>query len=280
MLRHVLTCLPIHGPQGTCLETALHFAAGYGGWLTGMVVREPPPPPFPMVGNPMDPGFPSGEMLAAMQREMELHELREDEAQRSLLQRFAGACRKQQVPGGTLVRVGSVRDHIAVAAVTADLVCVGRGEREGAPLGSTTGWLARHLSRPILIAGQMPRPLVRIAVAFDGSAAAGRALSLAADIAKRWREPVSVDVLHVRTTDTPADFLDQAAHYLKVYDVVHRMHELSGRAGEEIVASATRLNSDLLVMGAYGHTLVRELLLGSTTQEVVSRWAGPLLLWR
>lgn len=280
MLRHMLTCLPIHGPHEACLDTSLRFAAGYGAWLTGVVVREPPPLAYPMVGNPMDPGFPSGEMLVAMQRDMELHETREDEAQRLLLQRFAGACRKHGVPGGTLVRTGSVREHIAVAAVTADLVCVGRGEREGAPLGSTTGWLARHLARPILIAGQMTRPLARIAVAFDGSAAAGRALSLAADIAKRWRDPVTVDVVHVRTTDTPADFMDQAAHYLKVYEVQHRVHELPGRAGEGIAAAAQSLDADLLVMGAYGHTLVRELLLGSTTQEVISRWAGPILLWR
>lgn len=280
MLRHVLTCLPIHGPHEACLETSLRFAAGYGSWLTGMVVREPAPLPYPMVGNPMDPGFPSGEVLAEMQREVDRHEAREDEAQRSLLQRFAAACRKHEVPGGTLVRCGSVRDHIAVAAVTADLVCVGRGEREGTPLGSTAGWLARNLSRPVLIAGKMPRPLARIAVAFDGSAAAGRALSLAADIAKRWREKVHIDLVHVRTTDTPGDFLDQAAHYLKVYEIDHQRHEVPGKAATEIVAVAERLQSDLLVMGAYGHYLVRELLLGSTTQEVVSRWAGPLLLWR
>ena len=40
------------------------------------------------------------------------------------------------------------------------------------------------------------------------------------------------------------------------------------------------MNADLLVMGAYGHSLVREVLLGSTTRSVIARWHRPILLWR
>ncbi len=51
-----------------------------------------------------------------------------------------------------------------------------------------------------------------------------------------------------------------------------------GQVGEELLARAVDLNADLLVMGCYGHTRARELLLGGATRTVLASMTLPVLM--
>ncbi|MEX0760592.1 MAG: universal stress protein, partial [Tistlia sp.] len=47
---------------------------------------------------------------------------------------------------------------------------------------------------------------------------------------------------------------------------------------DTILSSASDLGSDLLVMGAYGHSRLRELVLGGVTRSVLQHLAMPALM--
>lgn len=58
----------------------------------------------------------------------------------------------------------------------------------------------------------------------------------------------------------------------------HRYPEESGKPGEQLLSTAAAQGSDLLVMGAYGHHRLRELLLGGTTRTILRSMTLPVLL--
>jgi nucleotide-binding universal stress UspA family protein len=51
-----------------------------------------------------------------------------------------------------------------------------------------------------------------------------------------------------------------------------------GRVGETLIAEAERLKADLLVMGAYGTSRLREWLLRGTTYKILHESPIPLLM--
>ena len=284
MLRHTLVCLEGKPSGNDVLLSAVRFAAGYGAWLSGLYVRDPAPPPFLPTVDPMFPSFPSPQSLEAYKEEIEQHERKQDLLQATAYQAFYQVCRDGGVEGKLVTRTGDPREIIPAAARTADLVIAGRGAGEDSTLGSVAGSLVRHLARPVLLIGEPLRELTRVAVAYDATLGGERALSLGADVAARWRNhPVFVDLVHALapgTADAEDPEIAKAEHYLDIYELEHATHSAAGRAADVIVEQAERVNADLLVMGAYGHSLVREVLLGSTTQSVIARWRRPILLWR
>lgn len=55
---------------------------------------------------------------------------------------------------------------------------------------------------------------------------------------------------------------------------------ISGHAAEVLAAEAQRVGAELLVMGAYGHSPLRSLIVGSTTTAVVRGVDRAVLLFR
>jgi nucleotide-binding universal stress UspA family protein len=68
--------------------------------------------------------------------------------------------------------------------------------------------------------------------------------------------------------------------YLEAHEVAGTVLEAKGDSGEQIVEFAKSTDADLIVMGAYGHSKVRELVVGSTTTFVINHAACPVLLAR
>jgi nucleotide-binding universal stress UspA family protein len=51
-----------------------------------------------------------------------------------------------------------------------------------------------------------------------------------------------------------------------------------GSVGETLLGCAAEMRADLLVMGCYGHTRFRELVLGGASRYVLSHMAIPVLM--
>lgn len=282
MLRHVVVHLQPGQAGDACRSSAIHFATGYGARLSGLFIRRPPPGPYMPIADPLGPTYPSAELLAAYQDEVRTHEERQNEVQDEVTRAFTRACHEAGIPGETHVLTGETREQLHLGTHTADLVIMGRGDHEGSTTSTVDGWLVRRLTRPVMLVGDHPLELSRIAVAYDGSHGAERSLSLAADVAAGWKgHSPWVDLIHAEHDPASPDVdLAPAEHYLDLYGIEHHTRSARGAAADVIVETAERLDADLLVMGAYGHSRLREMLLGSTTQAVVARWKRPLLLWR
>jgi nucleotide-binding universal stress UspA family protein len=199
-----------------------------------------------------------------------------------LLAALKDECLRRGVPAETELAEGVVSRVICRAARSHDLICLGRhGEHaafRGLLLGSTVEEVVRGSSRPVLVSGDEPRPARRLLLPYDGSQTASAALALGLEMAAQLG--ASLTVLFV--TETPeegAPLLDEARKYAASRGVEVSFRTLTGDPVENIVAAAGR-DFDLIVMGAYGHSRIRELFLGSTTAGVLARVALPVLLYR
>ena len=90
----------------------------------------------------------------------------------------------------------------------------------------------------------------------------------------------SEDVMVAALGKSAAASVDHAVAMLARHGVraTRRVEEGADDAGRRLLAIADDLGATLLVMGAYGHTRLRELVLGGATGDVLSSAQIPLLL--
>jgi nucleotide-binding universal stress UspA family protein len=179
---------------------------------------------------------------------------------------------------------GNPVDVICDKARLVDLVIMGaRGEFakwSDKMLGATLEATTRLSIKPIFVAQKEYRPMKKILVAYDGSEIASKALALSAFFASSMKLPLAV--LSVSNLDDEAKaLLAEAREYLNAYDI-SGIEELSteGEASEKIVEAAKENQADLVVMGSYGHSRIREAILGSTTVQVMRAADVPILIAR
>lgn len=144
-----------------------------------------------------------------------------------------------------------------------------------------------HAGHPLLIvpyAGEFAHIGQRILVAWNGSLESARAVSAAMPLLKR-AQSVDVVVLNATMSGATADASAEApgadiVRNLKRHGVKAELslQRASTDVGNTLLSLAADLNSDLLVMGGYGHSRFRELLLGGATRTVLEAMTVPVLM--
>jgi nucleotide-binding universal stress UspA family protein len=182
----------------------------------------------------------------------------------------AGWCEEQGKQMDVIKRHGRLADLVAVAKPDRDL-----------NLGVNTLKSALfHTGRPVMVCpptDTAPKALgERIAIAWNGSAEAARAVALALPLIQAASEIV---VLDGGTGDHGATG-DEFLHYLEIRGVKARREPISGgdNPGKVILAAAEAAGADLLVMGAYSHSRAHESVFGGATQYVVDRTGMPIVM--
>jgi nucleotide-binding universal stress UspA family protein len=149
----------------------------------------------------------------------------------------------------------------------------------GAILGSTAQSVVRRSGKPVLVTPERFRKINRMALAYDGSPPAQNALNLAAELSARAAWPLSV-VIIADDQGLGAKLSEKAEAFLKTRAVDGAILILKGTEDKELLKFIREGTADLLVMGAYGHNRLREVLLGSTTSVVIRKSTIPVLLTR
>ena len=121
-----------------------------------------------------------------------------------------------------------------------------------------------------------------VLVAWDGGREASRAVGDALPLLTRARR-VTVMAIHSETEDRIAD----TAATSRLVDYLHS-HGIDARVnhsnvtdisvGEQLLSQAADLGIDLIVMGAYAHTRLRELILGGVTRTMLRSMTAPVLM--
>lgn len=123
--------------------------------------------------------------------------------------------------------------------------------------------------------------LKRIVVAWNGSRESARALAEALPYLHKATEAAVVVVDDEPPLETKAVLGLDAVNHLKHHDinaVLHRVRMRDNDVGMTLIAEARRLEADLIVIGAYGHSRVREWLLGGATYSLLHKAPVPLLI--
>jgi len=137
--------------------------------------------------------------------------------------------------------------------------------------------------RPTLILPQNPRSrpfgLGTVAVAWDFSRAAARAVSDGLPLLEKAKKVRVVTVLNEKNLDNKhsAEELSKNLSRHGIDVVLDRVDARGRPIGEVLDAYVASHEVDLLVMGAYGHSRLREFVLGGATKSLLSKPPLPIL---
>lgn len=146
-------------------------------------------------------------------------------------------------------------------------------------IGSHLESIIRALHKPILIAQQSFAPPRQIMVAYDGSATMRKGIQIVAASPLGRGVPHHV-VMVGADTEVAREQLREATDVLSKAGFEVTGTIIPGDADTALAEYQERENIDLLVMGAYGHSRIRHLILGSTTTAMIKRTRVSLLVLR
>ena len=149
-------------------------------------------------------------------------------------------------------------------------------EGESKQLGAHLETVIRSLHRPILVVNaDFERP-ESFMLAYDGSDASRKALDMV--LRSELLKGIPCHLVHVGRSNSRV--LAEAEGPLKDAGFDLTVSPLDGHVDEALVDYQKKHGIDLIVMGAFGHTRIRELVLGSFTSKMLHHTQKPLLLLR
>jgi Universal stress protein family len=165
------------------------------------------------------------------------------------------------------------------------LVLAGGAERKGRLPPEGIGQIIVGSGRPVLLAAEKPRKSLTktIAIAWKDTPEAARAVSAAMPLLSKAER---IEVLSANEEDTRAmeclDCSDSIVQQLRWHGLNAYGHFVipAGRTiPKAILETAHSFNADLLVMGGYGHSRLREFIFGGFTQRILDGVDLPVLMF-
>lgn len=226
-------------------------------------------------------------------RTMLLEELAELDAQRSRLVAHRGRAILEDAHAiltrdgvaeiTTRLRHGDIIEAVAEVEKDAGLIVIGK-RGEGADfarghLGSNLERIVRASHKPVFVASRAIKPISKVMVAYDGRTSAIKAVEHVA------RDPLFAGLaVHVVTVGQPAAAtrkgLEDAQALLKAAGIEATSAVIAGQPETALGKLVDEAQIDLVVMGAYGHSRIRSLIIGSTTTEMIRSCKVPIILVR
>lgn len=182
---------------------------------------------------------------------------------------------KVQRHGTLLDSLVEMEDEIRV------LVLGARGEdheEDNKELGAQLESVIRAMHRPVLVVNrEFTKPPSRCMLAYDGSEAARKALAMVSE-SPLYRE-MECHLVHV-SREEQSPLLDDAAATLRNVGITVVTASMHGDVEKQLADYQREHDIELIVMGAFGHSRLRELLFGSVTHRMLANAEVPLLLLR
>ncbi len=183
----------------------------------------------------------------------------------------------------TLQRHGALVETLAELEPASELVIIGkRGEHADfakGHLGSQVQRVIRASVKPVLVAARSFRPIERFLIAYDGGPSVTRAVEFV--FSNPLLRGLPCHLLRAGRIDDKATwYLEETADRLREGGFEVTTQAVSEPPETAITAAIIEQAIDLLVMGAYGHSPIRQFILGSTTTTMVRTCAVPVLMFR
>ena len=195
-------------------------------------------------------------------------------------------------PGPLSCEVREVDGATAAAVIhhgrASDLIVVGQGDRDR-PADTLVHELAQQAmfesGRPVLIvpfAGTFEEPPRHALVAWDGSREAAVAMRAALPLLQRATRVTLLSLRRPEAAPDPRLLVPETTHWLL-------RHGIQATAADDVTEipitdalldRVSDMGADLVVMGGYGHSRVRELMLGGVTREMLAQMTVPVLMMK
>jgi nucleotide-binding universal stress UspA family protein len=274
MLQSILLVLDA-SPSASAVELGIRWGKALNALLVGLGIVDEPAirrPEAESLGAAYYERPKDTQILENVRREVQ-----------SVLQRFSAECAAEGVACKTIENVGLPYAEILHESKLYDLVLFGSEThlrlRPGGKPDETLWHVLKQGPRPVVIAPVKPAPGSSVVIAYNGSPQADRALQAFQASGLDFGEE-----LHVVTVETDREESarqnERAVEFLRLHNLKAQSSLLkpADTVAQTILKEVRRRQARLLVMGAYGHSTVREFILGSVTNEVLNDSPVPVFL--
>lgn len=274
LIKDMLVQLDASSASAKRLELAMDLAKRHGAHLIGLFVIDVVPPVS--AGADLGAGMAMAEAIMRFREDALTEAQRVEAAFRELLRREGQIGEWRQVEGITSA-------VLALHGRYVDLIMVGQPEA-GTSMAAVEAALF-STGRPVLLVpytGAAKSIGRRVLIAWNGSREAARAVN---DALPLLVGAESVTVLVVDSKSGPSDHGEEPgadiALHLARHGVPVTVRRVAGediRVGDMLLNEAANLSVDLVVMGGYGHSRLRELVLGGATRTVLREMTAAVLM--
>jgi nucleotide-binding universal stress UspA family protein len=273
MLKDVVVNLSGRTPRDFAAEYAISIAATFGAHITGIsFVYEPVIPDGTFGGVPAD--------LIELQRE------ENSKVASEAVSRFDAGIKKAGISAETRVldaTFGGAATRFAQIARRFDLAVVGQAQREGGAGDELMieGGLFES-GRPIVVVPYIQQrglTLERVLACWDGSRTAARAIGDAMPFLERAKAVDIVIVTEERKSEEMTG-TNMCAHLARhgVAASAKRVTKGDIAIEDALLSYAADSGADFMVMGGYGHSRLREFILGGVTRGILASMTVPVLM--
>lgn len=278
MIKSIL--IPTDGSAGsqTALDFGIYFASLFRAEITGLYVIDIRALEGPFLSDisgslgftPFQNYFPKFQKIL-------------EDRGNVILDDFKNRCSEKSFQPKLKRMSGVIANVIADEAKRVDLVVIAqRGEHEQwstGLLGSTTDSVVRKSPRPVLVTPNEFREVKNVLVAYDGSTEANRALKTACE--HFADKDIQFRVVCVTSDEVKYNKLSgEVDEFVSPYKLTYEIQNLKGDAAKEILNYSDQADTDLIIMGAFSHSRLRDLILGGTTAFIIRNASIPVLLER
>jgi nucleotide-binding universal stress UspA family protein len=230
----------------------------------------------PMVSSEMP-----GDILSRVQEEIE-------NAARSALDAFLESAKQTDVNVETLtleVPSGDLGREVSRLAQYFDATVLEQPNPEGPDTSNVIEAVLFGSGRPVLIVPyiilHVPSQLRTVLVAWNEGRLAARAIADALPLLQMADRVEVVTVSGTNPRGSRHASADMMAQHLAQHGIKADMKALAKGdvdIGSTLVSYAADVSADLIVMGAYGHSRLREIVLGGTTRTILQSMTVPVLM--
>jgi nucleotide-binding universal stress UspA family protein len=274
MIKDIIVNLSVGERPAPVGDYAISVAAAFEAHLAGVAFLYDPI--VPVSGA----GYIPAEVIETQERENAA-------ASKAALDRFTAACKRAGVAAEPLTlsaSLGGVGEQFGHIARRFDLSIVGQAEPERSVVEEVIAEAALFESgRPVIIVPYIqkdPLKLDRVMLCWDGSRAAARAIADAVPLLKKAGQVEVVIVSNERGKRAEIEGADMAQHLARHGLKVEVKRTVLGDidVADVILSHAADVGADFIVMGGYGHSRLREFVLGGVTRSIFRSMTAPVLM--
>jgi nucleotide-binding universal stress UspA family protein len=196
--------------------------------------------------------------------------------------KFDQRCAEANVDGKLVIESGDITQKISERATMTDLIVL---KIVHPPMGgistlrSPFRTIILNSSRPLLSVPGSATQFQRALLAYDGSERAKEALFVATYLAEIWKTELLVFTALDGTKLKP-DVQDYVRRYLEIHEVEADYIVAERDAKTYLKSTIEERQADLVLMGGYGRSMIREVVIGSTLDHMLRESKVPIFICR
>jgi nucleotide-binding universal stress UspA family protein len=274
MIKDVLVNLSMNSPKDPALDYAISLAESFDAHIAGVAFVYEPVIPASIMGGV------GTEFIDAQRAEAE-------KAAAAAVARFEDAARRSGLSSETRMLTGTLAGATEMFGKLArrfDISVIAQPEPDrAAPEELVTEGALFESGRPVIVVPYIHKDgikLDRVMCCWDGSRTAARAIADAIPLLAKAKaiDLVIVATARVKTNEiTGADMGQHLARHGLNVDV-KLLASPDVDIADTILSYAADSSADLIIMGGYGHSRLREFVLGGTTRGILASMTVPTLM--